>query len=106
MPEIGIITGSDSDLPKIADCFNILEEFGVEFEIIISSAHRTPEQTKEWAGSAAVHNSHAHRCTEGTGRCACGRASPGTRYSVAQVLWACIRVDNQESVRGFPGCGV
>jgi 5-(carboxyamino)imidazole ribonucleotide mutase len=52
MPEIGIILGSDSDLPKISDCFNILEEFGAEFEIIISSAHRTPERTKEWASSA------------------------------------------------------
>ncbi len=52
MPEIGVILGSDSDLPKIADCFSVLEEFGVEFEIVISSAHRTPEKTKEWASSA------------------------------------------------------
>jgi 5-(carboxyamino)imidazole ribonucleotide mutase len=52
MPQIGIIVGSDSDLPKIADCFNLLDEFGVSFEIIISSAHRTPEKTKEWAASA------------------------------------------------------
>ncbi|MBN2040569.1 MAG: 5-(carboxyamino)imidazole ribonucleotide mutase [Spirochaetes bacterium] len=52
MPEIGIIVGSDSDLPKIENCFNILEEFGVDFEIIISSAHRTPEKTKEWVSSA------------------------------------------------------
>jgi 5-(carboxyamino)imidazole ribonucleotide mutase len=52
MPEIGIILGSDSDLPKIADCFNILEEFGAGFEIIISSAHRTPEKTKEWVSTA------------------------------------------------------
>ncbi|MFH0976512.1 MAG: 5-(carboxyamino)imidazole ribonucleotide mutase [Spirochaetota bacterium] len=52
MPEIGIILGSDSDLPKIAECFSILEEFGAAFEIIISSAHRTPEKTKEWAMSA------------------------------------------------------
>ena len=52
MPEIGIILGSDSDLPKVENCFEILEEFGVDFEIIISSAHRTPEKTKEWADSA------------------------------------------------------
>jgi 5-(carboxyamino)imidazole ribonucleotide mutase len=52
MPKIGIILGSDSDLPKIADCFSILEEFGVDFEIVISSAHRTPEKSKEWASSA------------------------------------------------------
>lgn len=52
MPEIGIILGSDSDLPKIENCFDILEEFKIDFEIIISSAHRTPERTKEWVKSA------------------------------------------------------
>ncbi|MCP4130474.1 MAG: 5-(carboxyamino)imidazole ribonucleotide mutase [bacterium] len=52
MPQVGIILGSDSDLPKVADCFKILEEFEVDFEIIVSSAHRTPEQTKEWVSSA------------------------------------------------------
>jgi phosphoribosylaminoimidazole carboxylase PurE protein len=52
MALVGIILGSDSDLPKVKDCFRILEEFGVEFEIIISSAHRTPDQTREWVESA------------------------------------------------------
>ena len=52
MASVGVILGSDSDLPKVKDCFKILNEFGVGFEIIISSAHRTPEQTKEWAKSA------------------------------------------------------
>ncbi len=52
MPEVGIILGSDSDLPKIKGCFDILEEFGIDFEIIISSAHRTPEKTMVWAFTA------------------------------------------------------
>lgn len=52
MPEIGIILGSDSDLPKVKKCFDILEKFGVDFEIIVSSAHRTPEQTKNWVCEA------------------------------------------------------
>ncbi len=52
MPEVGIILGSDSDMPKVKDCFIILEDFGVDFEIIISSAHRTPGQTREWVSSA------------------------------------------------------
>jgi len=52
MASVGIILGSDSDLPKIRDCFEILEKFRVEFEIIISSAHRTPEKTQEWAFGA------------------------------------------------------
>ncbi len=52
MPQVGIILGSDSDLPRIQDCFTILEEMGVDFEIIVSSAHRTPEKTREWVMSA------------------------------------------------------
>jgi phosphoribosylaminoimidazole carboxylase PurE protein len=53
MADIGIILGSDSDLPRVNDCFKILEEFKISFEIIISSAHRSPDQTREWAVSAA-----------------------------------------------------
>ncbi len=53
MAKVGIILGSDSDLPKIRECFEILEQFEILFEIVVSSAHRTPEQTKEWAVTAA-----------------------------------------------------
>ena len=52
MAEVGIILGSDSDLPKVKDCFNILKDFGVEFDIVVSSAHRTPEKTKNWVINA------------------------------------------------------
>ena len=54
MPDVGIIVGSDSDLPKIKNCFDLLDEFGVTYEINISSAHRTPERTREWVESAKV----------------------------------------------------
>lgn len=40
-----IISASDSDLPVISEAGKILEEFGVEYEITISSAHRSPERT-------------------------------------------------------------
>lgn len=53
MVEVGIILGSDSDLPKIKECFEILDGFGISYEVIISSAHRTPEQTAAWVKSAA-----------------------------------------------------
>lgn len=52
MAEIGIILGSDSDLPKIKECLSIFEKFGVSFDLIISSAHRTPDQTMEWVKNA------------------------------------------------------
>ncbi len=52
MAEIGIILGSDSDLPKVRDCFKILDRFEVEYEVLVSSAHRTPEKTAQWVSRA------------------------------------------------------
>jgi 5-(carboxyamino)imidazole ribonucleotide mutase len=40
--EVGIIMGSDSDLPVMEDAVNILKEFGIGYEVNILSAHRTP----------------------------------------------------------------
>ena len=53
MAEVGIILGSDSDLPEISQCFVILEKFNIQFEIAVSSAHRTPEETKQWVSTAS-----------------------------------------------------
>ena len=52
MKSVGIILGSDSDLPGVKECFIILEEFGVKYEVIVSSAHRSPDQTVEWVKGA------------------------------------------------------
>jgi 5-(carboxyamino)imidazole ribonucleotide mutase len=51
-PVIGIIMGSDSDLPTMKDAIAICEEFGVSCEVAIVSAHRTPERMFEYAKSA------------------------------------------------------
>lgn len=53
MTKVGIIMGSDSDLPVMQDAAKILEEFEVEYEISIVSAHRTPKAMYEYAESAA-----------------------------------------------------
>lgn len=50
--KVGIIMGSDSDLPVMIDAARVLEEFGVDYEISIVSAHRTPEKMYEYAKSA------------------------------------------------------
>lgn len=54
MAAVGVILGSDSDLPKVRDCFEILDQFSVDYEVIVSSAHRSPEQTVEWVQNASV----------------------------------------------------
>lgn len=45
--KIGIILGSDSDFPYMEKGLKLLREFGIPFEIEVSSAHRTPERTIE-----------------------------------------------------------
>ncbi|MBC8318241.1 MAG: 5-(carboxyamino)imidazole ribonucleotide mutase [Desulfobulbaceae bacterium] len=51
-PLVGILMGSDSDLPVMEKAAAVLDEMGVPFEIDISSAHRLPEKTAEYAKSA------------------------------------------------------
>lgn len=52
MAQIGIVMGSDSDLPVVAKAAQVLEEFGVSYEMRIISAHREPEVFFEYAKSA------------------------------------------------------
>lgn len=50
--KVGILMGSDSDLPVMKEAADVLEEFGVPFEIKVLSAHRSPDQTQEFVKSA------------------------------------------------------
>lgn len=52
-PVVGIIMGSDSDLPIMQAAADILKKFNVAFELTIVSAHRTPERMVEYAKTAS-----------------------------------------------------
>ncbi len=52
MADVGIIMGSDSDLPVMSEAAKVLDEFGVSYELTIVSAHRTPDRMYEYAKSA------------------------------------------------------
>jgi 5-(carboxyamino)imidazole ribonucleotide mutase len=49
---VGIIMGSDSDLPVMQPAAEILREFGIDFELTVVSAHRTPERLFRYASGA------------------------------------------------------
>ena len=49
---VGIVMGSDSDMPVMAKAAEVLEELGVSYEMTIISAHREPDVFFEFAGSA------------------------------------------------------
>jgi len=52
-PLVGIIMGSDSDLPSLRPAAELLEYFGIAYEMLIVSAHRTPGRLFEYATKAA-----------------------------------------------------
>ncbi len=52
MKKVGIIMGSDSDLPVVSKAFDVLDEFEIPFEVHVYSAHRTPLEAKAFAENA------------------------------------------------------
>jgi len=52
-PLVGVVMGSDSDWGVMSDAAQALKEFGIEFEVEVLSAHRTPERMMEWGKAAA-----------------------------------------------------
>ena len=55
MKKVGIIMGSDSDLPVVEKAISTLKEYGVPTEVHVYSAHRTPVEAKNFAANARVN---------------------------------------------------
>jgi phosphoribosylaminoimidazole carboxylase PurE protein len=51
-PLVGIVMGSDSDLPVMEEAERVLDEFNIPYEVTLSSAHRSPDRTIHYAKSA------------------------------------------------------
>lgn len=51
-PRVGIVMGSDSDLEVLLETIKVLDELGIPHEVVVASAHRTPDQTRRYAARA------------------------------------------------------
>ena len=51
-PRVGILMGSESDLPAMRLCGEVLDEYGIGWEIAVMSAHRAPEVVRSYASQA------------------------------------------------------
>jgi 5-(carboxyamino)imidazole ribonucleotide mutase len=51
---VGIVLGSDSDLELMMDAVRLLDELEIGHEVVVASAHRTPERTHEYAATASA----------------------------------------------------
>ena len=52
MPQVGIVMGSDSDMPVMAKAADMLEKFGISYDMHIISAHREPQEFFDYANTA------------------------------------------------------
>ena len=53
MPRVAVLTGSQSDAPVLEPCLQTLPDLGIEHELHVMSAHRTPDKVQRFAASAA-----------------------------------------------------
>lgn len=85
MKKIGIIMGSDSDLPVVEKAMITLDEFGVPYEVHVYSAHRTPAEAKEFAETAREKGFGALICAAGKAAHLAGAAAAASTLPVIGI---------------------
>ena len=85
MKKVGIIMGSDSDLPVVQKAVNILREFEVPFEVHVYSAHRTPVEARDFAVNARQSGFGALIAASGMAAHLAGAMAAGTTLPVIGI---------------------
>ena len=85
MKKVGLIMGSTSDLPTVQKAADILEEFGVPYEMHIYSAHRTPVEARDFAVNARANNFGALICAAGMAAHLAGAIAANTTLPVIGI---------------------
>lgn len=93
---VGIIMGSDSDLPIMKQAAEFLESMGIEFELTVVSAHRTPERMFDYAKSA--HNRGLKVIIAGAGGAA---HLPGMVASLTPLPVIGVPIKSSNSIDGW-----
>ncbi len=85
MKKVGIIMGSDSDLPVVEKAINVLKSFDVPYTVHVYSAHRTPVQAKEFATGARDNGYGAIICAAGMAAHLAGAIAANTTLPVIGI---------------------
>lgn len=96
MAKVGIIMGSDSDLPIMQDAIDVLNSFGINTEVDIVSAHRTPEKLYSYATEA--HHRDIKVIIAGAGGAA---HLPGMVASMSPLPVIGVPVKSRNSIDGW-----
>ena len=84
-PSIGILVGSESDLPVLEKCTTRLESLGIDYELKVLSAHRTPESVAEYATTARDRGLKVVICAAGMAAHLAGAVAARTNLPVIGV---------------------
>jgi len=93
---VSIVMGSDSDLPVMKQAAEMLDHFGVEYEIDIVSAHRTPDKLNEFAAKA--HNRGIKVIVAGAGGAA---HLPGMLAAISPLPVIGVPIKSRNSIDGW-----
>lgn len=85
MKKVGIIMGSDSDLPVVSKAVDTLKAFGVPYEVHIFSAHRTPVEARDFSINARANGFGAIICAAGMAAHLAGAIAANTTIPVVGI---------------------
>lgn len=85
MKKVGIVMGSDSDLPVVEKAIDTLKEYGVPYEVHVYSAHRTPVQARDFAVNARAREFGVIIAAAGKAAHLAGAMAAGTTLPVIGI---------------------
>ena len=98
MKKVGIVMGSASDLPVVEKAFAVLKEYGVPFEAHVYSAHRTPEQAREFALNARANGFGVMICAAGMAAHLAGAIAANTTLPVIGIPCKSANLDGMDAL--------
>ena len=98
MKKVGLIMGSTSDLPTVQKAADILEEFGVPYEMHIYSAHRTPVEAREFCTSARAKGFGVIIAAAGMAAHLAGAMAAGTTLPVIGIPISSAHLDGLDAL--------
>ena len=98
MKKIGIIMGSDSDLPVVEKAINTLKSFDVPYEVHVFSAHRTPVEAKEFSSNARANGFGAIIAAAGMAAHLAGAIAANTTLPVIGIPCKSSNLDGMDAL--------
>ena len=98
MKKVGILMGSDSDLPIVEKGIEVLKAYGVPIEVHVYSAHRTPVQAEEFAKNARNNGFGVIICAAGMAAHLAGVIAAGTTLPVIGIPCSSKVLDGMDSL--------